>query len=105
MESLPPEVFDARTTPRLAFVGRELPGLRFGASKRLILGSRNQVGFRTAFGWEPVGPEGSSFFGPVAVAPKEVCIERLGGSGAAGWVGRTATGEEGAENRDDGESS
>jgi hypothetical protein len=106
MESLLPEVedcaiFDARTTPRLAFVGRVLPGLRFGASKRLILGSRNQVGFRT----EPVGLEGGSFFGPVAVAPKEVCIERLGGSGAAGWVGRTGAGEEGAENRDDGESS
>jgi hypothetical protein len=109
MESLLPEVedcaiFDARTTPRLAFVGRVLPGLRFGASKRLILGPRNQVGFRTAFGGEPVGLEGGSLFGPAAVAPKEVCIERLGGSGAAGWVGRTAAGEEGAENREDGES-
>ena len=108
MESLLPEVegcaiFDARTTPRLAFVGSVLPGLRFGASKRLILGSRNQVGFRTAFGWEPVGQEGGSFFGPVAVVPEEVCIERLGGPGAAGRVGRV--GEEGAENRDDGESS
>lgn len=110
MESLLPEVegcaiFDARTTPRLAFVGRVLPGLRFGASKRLILGSRNQVGFRTAIGWEPVGLESSSLFGPIEVAPKEVCTERLGGSGAAGRVGRTGTGEEGAENRDDGESS
>ncbi len=107
MASLLPEVegcatFDARTTPRLAFVGRVLPGLRFGASKRLILGSRNQVGFRTAFGGEPVGLEGGSFFGPEA--PKEVCIERLGGS-TAGWVGRIGAGEEGAENRDDGESS
>lgn len=107
--SLRPEVegcamFDARTTPRLAFVGRVLPGLRFGASKRLILGSKNQVGFRTAFGGEPVSLEGSSFFGPEAVAPKEVRIERLGGSGAAGRVGRIGAGEEGAENRDDGES-
>lgn len=57
-----------------------------------------------AFGGEPVGLEGSSFFGPVAVAPEEVCIERLGGSGPAGWVGRIVAGEEGAENRDDGES-
>jgi len=110
MESLIPEVedraiFDARTTPRLAFVGRVLPGLRFGASKRLILGSRNQVGFRTAFGWGPVGLGGGSIVGLVAVPPKEVCIERLGGSGAAGRVGRTAAGEEGAENRDDGDSS
>lgn len=85
MESFLPEVedcaiFDARMTPRLAFVGRVLPGLRFGASKRLILGSRNQVGFRT----EPIGLEGGNFFGPVAEAPKEVCIERLGGSGATG---------------------
>lgn len=56
------------------------------------------------FGWEPVGLEGGSFFDPVAVAPKEVCIERLGGSGAAGRVGQIAAGEEGAENRDDGES-
>jgi hypothetical protein len=88
----------------MAFVGRLLPGLRFGSSKRLILGSRNHVGFRTAFGWEPVGLKGGSFFGPVAVAPKEVCIERLGVSGAAGWVGRIGAGEEGAENRDDGES-
>jgi hypothetical protein len=110
MRSLLPEVegcatFDARTTPRLAFVGRVLPGLRFGASKRLILGSRNQVGFRTAFGGEPVGLEGGSFFGPEALAPKEVCIERLEGSGTTGWVGRIEAGEEGAENRDDGESS
>jgi hypothetical protein len=110
MESLLPEVeacaiFEARTTPRLAFVGRELPGLRFGASKRLIFGSRNQVGFRTAFGGEPVCLEGGSLFGPEAVAPKEVCIERLGGCGAAGRVGRIGAGEEGAENRDDGESS
>jgi hypothetical protein len=81
-----------------------LPGLRFGASKRLILGSRNQVGFRTAFGGEPVGL-GGSFFGPEAGTPKEVCIERLGGSGAAGRVGRIGAGEVGAENRDDGESS
>jgi hypothetical protein len=102
MESLLPEA-DARTTPRLAFVGRVLPGLRFGASKRLILGSRNQVGFRTAFGWEPIGLKDGSFFGPEEVAPREVCIERLGDSGAAGRVRRT--GEEGAENRDDGESS
>jgi len=48
--------------------------------------------------------EGGNFFIPVAVAPKEVCIERLGGSGAAGRVGRIGTGEGGAENRDDGES-
>lgn len=110
MESFLPEVedcviFDARTTPRLAFVGRVLPGLRFGASKRLILGSRSQVGFRTAFGGEPVGLEGGSFFGPEEGTPKEVCIESLGGSCAAGWAGRIGAGEEGAENRDDGESS
>ena len=70
----------------------------------MILGSRNQVGFRTAFGGEPVGL-GGSFFGPETVAPKEVCIERRGGCGAAGTVGRIGAGEDGAENRDDGESS
>jgi hypothetical protein len=80
-----------------------LPGLRFGASKRLILGSRNQVGFRTAFGGEPVSP-GGSLLGPEAVTPEEVFIERLGGSCAEGWVGRIGAGEEGAENKDEGES-
>jgi hypothetical protein len=109
MESLLPEVaiFDARTTPRLAFVGRVLPGLRFGASKRLILGARSQVGLRTAFGWEPVGlGGGSSFGGPTALisAPKEEGIGRLRGPGTAGGAGRIGAGEDGAENRDDGES-
>jgi hypothetical protein len=49
-EPLLPEVEgpDALTTPRLAFVGRLLPGLRFGASKRLIFGSRSHVGLRMA---------------------------------------------------------
>ncbi len=86
--------------PRLAFVGRELPGLRSGASKRLILGPRSHVGLRTTFGWEPVGLEGGSFFGgSVALVPKEVDIERLGGFGAEGWAGWIGAGEEGAENR------
>lgn len=62
------------------------------------------MGFRTAFGGEPVGLEDSGPFGP-GWAPKEVCIERLGGFGTAGWVGRIGAGEDGAENRDDGESS
>lgn len=31
-------------------------------------------------------------------------IERAGGFGAAGWEGRIGAGEDGAENRDDGES-
>ena len=77
-----------------------LLGLRFGASKRLILGSSSHVGLRT----EPAGGlEGGSFLGgSVALAPKEVGIVRTGGSGAAGWEGR-GTGDEGAENRDDGE--
>lgn len=93
------EIFDVRTNPRLAFVGRVLLGLRFGASKRLILGSSSHVGLRT----EPAGLEGGSFLGgSVTLAPKEVGIVRTGGSGAAGWEGR-GTGDEGAENRDDGE--
>jgi hypothetical protein len=44
------EISKVLTAPRLAFVGRVLPGLRFGASKRLIFGSRSQDGLRTAFG-------------------------------------------------------
>ena len=43
------EISDVFKTPKLAFVGRVLPGLRFGASKRLIFGSRSQLGLRTAF--------------------------------------------------------
>ena len=39
----------------------------------------------------------------VALVPEEVGIVRTEGSGAAGWEGGWA-GEEGAENRDDGES-
>ena len=40
----------------------------------------------------------------MALAPKEVGIVSTGGSGAAGWEGRMGTGDDGAENRDDGES-
>jgi len=64
------EISDVLMVPRLAFVGRELPGLRFGASKRLIFGSRNQVGLRVAFAWGPVvvGLEGGGHLGgPVAL--------------------------------------
>jgi hypothetical protein len=84
---------------RPALVGRVLPGLRFGASNRLIFGWRSQFGLRITFGWDSVGfgggglPESS-----VALVP-----EGGGGCGAAGWEGIGA-GEEGAENRDDGES-
>jgi hypothetical protein len=40
---------DLAAPARLAFVGRLLLGLRFGASKRLIFGWMSQFGFRVTF--------------------------------------------------------
>lgn len=48
---------------RPALVGRVLLGLRFGASKRLIFGSRSQVGLRMTFDWGPLGLEGGGLLG------------------------------------------
>jgi hypothetical protein len=85
-----------------ALVGKVLLGLRFGASKRLIFGWRSQFGLRITFGLDPVGFEGGGLpESSVALTPEGRGIRRGGCS--AGWEGIGA-GEEGAENRDDGES-
>jgi len=70
----------------------------------LIFGSKNRVGLRTAFGWEPVavGFDGGGLLGgSAALFCKGGGIEAFGD---AGWGGRIGAGEDGAENRDDGES-
>jgi len=100
------EVSNVFTTPKLAFVGRVLPGLRFGASKRLIFGSRSQAGFRMAFGREPepAGLGCGNFFGdPNTPLPDGAGIRRVGDLATGDWAEEAGAGEEGAENRDDGE--
>jgi hypothetical protein len=98
------EVSNAFAIPRLAFVGRVLPGLRFGSSNRLIFGSKYLFGLRTAFCWGPVGLEGGGFFaGSVVLVLEGANMEKTGEFGAPGREGRIGAGEEGAENRDDGE--
>lgn len=103
-----PEVGDSGTSEdfaapnRRAFVGRVLLGLRFGASKRLIFGWMSQLGLRIAF---PLGGGG------LLEEPATLVLggdgigggRDRGGCGAAGreWIG---AGDEGAENKDDGES-
>jgi hypothetical protein len=86
---------------KIALVGRVLLGFRFGASKRLIFGWRSHLGLRITFG-DPVGFRGGGLL------EESVRLVTEGGAIWRGGCGEGTTGigggEDGAENRDDGES-